>query len=81
MWETIQDAIDHMSQSRIAFEAEHEKIDMSDEELAIYTCAVHGRQDLLNQCRWVVIEQMIKDGLLREGKYGIFAIIPDEVAG
>lgn len=81
MWQTIKDAIDHMSHVRIAHEAEHGAIDMDDEELAIFTCAIHNRQDILNQCRWVVIERMVKDGLLREGKYGIFAIVPDDIVG
>lgn len=81
MWQTIQDAIDEIRQLRTTYEAEHGLIEMDDEELATYVCAIHRRQDILNQCRWVVIERLIKNGHLREGKSGIFAIPLDELKG
>lgn len=39
---------------------------LTDEEFLIVSLAHANRQDLINQCRWVVIEKLMKEGYLIE---------------
>lgn len=76
--ETLDEASECVKAFRIEFETDENKTELNDEEFTVYMLAFINRQDLLNKCRWVVIEGLIKDGYLRENKYGISVIVPDE---